>query len=147
MSGPFIFVSTYKVKEGQLEAYKSWTLGLVQYVEANEPRLVAFNLFVNDEGTEVAGIQIHPDAESMQRHMDVVREYIETAYGEFLEAPTMLLACGEGDDARQMIQQLTPPGFSLVGMPRHVGGFTRSSAEVMGNSVLPARGAWRFDCR
>ena len=128
MSGPFIFVSMYKVKEGQLEAYESWTQGLIDYVEANEPRVVAFNLYVNDEGTQVAGVQVHPDAASMQRHMEVVREYIETAYGEFLEAPTMLLVCGEGDDARNMIQQLTPPGFSAVGMQQHIGGFTRSSA-------------------
>lgn len=128
MSGPLIFVSTYKLKGGQLEAYKSWTQGLVEYVQANEPRMVAFNLYVNDEGTEVAGIQVHPDGESMQRHISVVREYINTAYGEFLEAPSILLVCGEGDDTRQMIQQLTPPGFPLVGMPQHIGGFTRSSA-------------------
>lgn len=124
----FIFVSTYTIKEGRLEAYKSWTQGLVEYVEANEPRMVAFNIYLNDEGTEVAAIQVHPDAVSMQRHMAVVREYISTAYGEFLEAPQILLACGEGDEARQMIQLLTPPGFSVVGMPQHLRGFTRSSA-------------------
>lgn len=128
MAGPFIFVSTYTIKEGQLEAYKSWTQGLIEYVEANEPRMVAFNLYLNDQGTEVAAIQVHPDAASMQRHMEVVRQYISQAYGEFLEAPQILLACGEGDDARQMIQLLTAPGFSVVSMSQYLRGFTRSSA-------------------
>jgi hypothetical protein len=104
MCGPFIFV----------EAYEAWVQGLVQYVQANEPRMVAFNLYLNEAGTEVAAVQVHPDAASLQRHMEVVREYIETAYGEFLEEPFMILACGEGDDTRQMIQQLTPPGFPVV---------------------------------
>jgi hypothetical protein len=47
--------------------------------------MVAFNLYLNDEETHVAGIQVHPDPQSMQRHTDVVRDYVKTAYGEFLE--------------------------------------------------------------
>jgi hypothetical protein len=127
MAGPFIFVSSYGLKEGQLENYTKWTEGLIRYVEANEPRMVAFNLYLNDAGTEVTSVQVHPDAGSMERHMQVVRQYIETAYGEFLDAPTILLVCGEGDAARQMIRQLTPPGFALVEMPKHIAGFTRSA--------------------
>jgi len=33
MTKPFIFVSTYKLKEGQLESYKAWVKGLCEYVE------------------------------------------------------------------------------------------------------------------
>jgi proteasome lid subunit RPN8/RPN11 len=127
MSRPFIFVSAYRVKEGQLENYRKWTQGLVESVEAKEPRMLAFNLYVNDQGTEVAGVQVHPDASSMELHMQVVRQYIETAYGEFLDAPTMLLVCGEGDATRQMIRELTPTGFSPIEMPQHIGGFTRAA--------------------
>ena len=127
MTQPFIFVSTYKLKEGQLENWKVWTEGLVEYVESKESRMIAFNLYVNEEGTEVTGIQIHPDAASMQSHMEIVGDYIRAAYGDFLEFPNVLLACGEGEEARQMIQHLTPPGFPLIAMPHHVAGFTRSS--------------------
>lgn len=125
MSGPFIFVSSYKLKDGELANYKKWTEGLIEYVEAKEPRMMAFNLFQNDEGTEVTSVQVHPDASSMELHMQIVRQYIATAYGEFLEAPTVLLVCGEGNAARQIIRQLTPPGFSVIEMPQHIGGFTR----------------------
>lgn len=128
MSRPFIFVSTYKLKEGRLENYRRWTEGLIQHVETNEPRVEAFNLYVNDSGTEVTSVQVHPDAGSMELHMQIVRQYIETAYGEFLDAPTVLLVCGEGDAARQMIRDLTPPGLSPIEMPRHIGGLMRSSS-------------------
>lgn len=62
--------------------------------------------------------------------MQVMHQYIETAYGEFLDYPTVLVVCGEGDGARQMVRQMTPPGFSLSEMPQHLGGFTRSAAAV-----------------
>ena len=126
---PFFFVASYQLKEGQLENYAEWTKGLIDYVEAKEPRMVAFNVFVNDAGTEVAAIQVHPDARSMELHMQVVREYIDKAYGDFLESPTMVLVCGEGDAARHMIREVTPPEFPLNNLPRHVGGFTRSAAQ------------------
>jgi hypothetical protein len=55
-------------------------------VESNEPRLIAFNLYLDDEGSSVTGVQVHPDAQSMVSHMQVVRDYITTAYGDFLES-------------------------------------------------------------
>ena len=66
MNGPFKFVATYKLKAGQVESYREWAKGLCAYVESNEPRLIAFNLYLDDDSTSVTGVQVHPDAESMQ---------------------------------------------------------------------------------
>ncbi len=128
MTSPFILVSRYKLKKGQLDDYQGWVKGLADFVESREPRVIAFHVYANDEGTEVTGIQVHPDAESMEAHMDVVREYIQTAFGEFFESTDLLLACGEGEAARAMMKEITPPNTPLTAMPRHLGGFTRSSA-------------------
>ena len=65
MSGPFIFIATNRLKPGKLAAERERVPSLVDFVEANEPRLIAFNEYVNDDGTEVAVVQIHPDADSM----------------------------------------------------------------------------------
>jgi hypothetical protein len=62
---PFIFIATNRLKPGKLADERKRVPGLVDFVEANEPRLIAFNEYVNDDGTEVAVVQIHPDAESM----------------------------------------------------------------------------------
>lgn len=34
MVGPFTFVTTYKLKPGQVESYKEWVKGLCAYVES-----------------------------------------------------------------------------------------------------------------
>ena len=86
MSGPFIFIATNRLKPGKLDEEKARVPGLVDFIEANEPRLLAFNEYSNEEGTEVAVIQIHPDADSMASHMEVVAERAAAAYAETVEA-------------------------------------------------------------
>ena len=66
MSGPFIFIATNRLKEGKLEDERERVPGLVEFIEENEPRLLAFNEYANDEGTEVSVVQVHRDAESME---------------------------------------------------------------------------------
>ena len=46
MSEPFIFIGTHTIKEGKLEDFKKSCGELLEVVEANEPRLIAFNLYV-----------------------------------------------------------------------------------------------------
>jgi len=128
MNSPFILVSQYRLKAGHLEDYRGWVKGLADFVKSREPRMIAFHVYANDEGTEVTGIQVHPDAESMESHMQIVREYIQTAFGDFFESTNLLLACGEGEAARAMMKQITPPNTPLTAMPQHLGGFTRPLA-------------------
>jgi len=53
MPGPFIFIATNRLKPGKLEAERLRVPGLVDFIEAHEPRLIAFNEYVNEEGSEV----------------------------------------------------------------------------------------------
>jgi hypothetical protein len=36
---------------------------LSDFIEANEPRLIAFNEYVSDDGTEVGVVQVRPDTD------------------------------------------------------------------------------------
>ena len=74
MTGPFIFIATNRLKEGKLDREKKRLPGLIDFIQANEPRLIAFNEYANEEGTEVAVVQVHPDADSMDFHMNVIAE-------------------------------------------------------------------------
>ena len=73
MSGPFIFIATNRLKPGKLDDERARVPGLVDFIEANEPQLIAFNEYVNEEGTEVAVVQVHRDADSMAFHMGRAR--------------------------------------------------------------------------
>ena len=129
MSEPFIFIGSHRLKEGKLQDFQKSFGELVEVVQANEPRMVAFNGYANDEGTEVAVVQVHPDAASMEFHMQVVREHIEHAYEELLEETTNIQVFGElSDAARGMMQHLAGSGVPLSVKPNTLGGFTRSDA-------------------
>jgi quinol monooxygenase YgiN len=86
MSAPFIFIGTHKVKPGKLEEFKAWFANYIDTtVEPNEPRLLSFEAYEDAEANTVTVVQVHPDAESMVHHMEVITEHIATVYANFLE--------------------------------------------------------------
>jgi hypothetical protein len=132
MSAPFIFIGTHRLKAGKLEAFKQSCGGLAQFVESNEPRMIAFNLYSNKDGTEVSVVQVHPDAESMLFHMQLLHEHIASAYDEDspLDVTTSIHVYGTpSDTVLEMIKQFNPEGPPLIVKPLPLGGFTRSAAE------------------
>ena len=118
MSGPFIFIATNRLRPGKLDDERKRVPGLVDFVEANEPQLIAFNEYVNDEGTEVAVVQIHPDAESMAFHMEVIAERAAAAYAATVDATT-------SNAVLEMLERQAGAGVPLTVKSFHLGGFTR----------------------
>jgi biotin carboxylase len=126
VSGPFIFIATNRLKPGKLGDERVRVPGLVEFVEANEPRLLAFNEYVDEEGTEVAVVQVHPDADSMAFHMEVVAERAAAAYAETVEATTGIEVFGAPSDAvLEMLRRQAGAGVPLRVKPLHLGGFVR----------------------
>src|SRR6266700_6280222 len=121
MAGPFIFIATNRLKAGKLQAERRRVPGLVEFIEANEPRLIAFNEYTNEEGTEVGVVQVHPDTDSFELHMEVVRERAARAYEETLDATTGIQVFGTPTDTilemlaraaggRSIHREAAPPG-------------------------------------
>jgi hypothetical protein len=125
MSEPFIFIGTHSLKEGKLEDFEKYEHELVELVEANEPRLIAFHIFLNQDGTQAATVQVHPDADSMEFHMQVLGQKISEAY-EFLERTERIEVYGTpSDQVLEMMRQLAGSGVPLSVKVNHLGGFTR----------------------
>jgi hypothetical protein len=126
MAGPFIFIATNKLKTGKLEAERRRVPGLVDFIAANEPRLIAFNEYANDEGTEVGVVQVHPDADSFEFHMGTVRERAASAYAETLDATTSIQVFGEPTETiLDMLRRAAGGGVQFTVKQHHLGGFTR----------------------
>ena len=86
MTSPFIFIGTYEFQPGKAEEFKTyWKEFWSTVVEPREPRLLAFNAYVDSEDSRVTIVQVHPDAESMAFHMSVIPEHVAKAYAEVLE--------------------------------------------------------------
>lgn len=111
-----------------LDAERRRVPGLVAFVEANEPQLIAFNEYVNDNGTEVTVVQVHPDAASMQNHLAIIGQRAAQAYAEMLDATVAVQIYGPIDP--QMLATMrtqTGEGVSLTVATEHLGGFTRGT--------------------
>jgi len=127
MSGPFIFIATNRLKKGAFEDEQRRVRELCDFIAVNEPRLIAFNEYVNEDRTEVAVVQVHPDAKSMEFHMGVVRERAQRAYGDTLDATTSIQVYGMPSDAvLESLRHQAGAGVPLRVNPQHLGGFTRS---------------------
>jgi hypothetical protein len=85
MTGPFIFIATNRLKQGKLDSEKRRLPDLIEFIQANEPRLIAFNEYADEGGTEVAVVQVHPDADSMAFHMNLIAERAASAYADTID--------------------------------------------------------------
>jgi hypothetical protein len=130
MSPPFIFIATNRLKAGQLDRERQRVPGLVEFIEASEPRLIAFNEYVNEAGDEVTVVQVHPDAASMEAHMELVRERAQAAYGDTLDATVRIQVFGRPTEAMlESLRRQAGSGVEISINAEHLGGFTRSAAQ------------------
>lgn len=71
MAGKVTFVGTYTIPEGGLEEWKAAISDMVDFVKANAPRLISFEVFLSEDGREATSVYTHPDTESFEQHLQV----------------------------------------------------------------------------
>jgi hypothetical protein len=71
MSNLILYLDTSDVREGALEELQAGMKELADFVEANEPRIIAYNVYFNDEGTRMTVVHAHADSASYEYHMEV----------------------------------------------------------------------------
>ena len=126
MTGPFIFIATNRLKQGKLDDEQQRVPDLIDFIRSNEPRLIAFNEYANDEGTEVAVVQVHPDTESMTFHMELIAERAAKAYADTIDATTSIQVFGTPSNrVTEVLRRQAGAGVPLSVKPHHLGGFTR----------------------
>ena len=70
-SQPIVYVDTSEVREGRLEELKGAMTELADFVEANEPRLIAYQVYFSDDGARMTVLHVDPDSTALELHMDV----------------------------------------------------------------------------
>jgi quinol monooxygenase YgiN len=71
MSKPIVVIDTSQILEGKLSELEAAIHELAAFVESDEPRPISYNVYLNEDGTRMTVIQVHPDSASMEFHMDV----------------------------------------------------------------------------
>ena len=131
VSGPFIVKTVSRIHPGKAEAYRPVVSEFCKLVEETEPRLLAFHIYVTEDQSSEVVVQVHPDAESMQYHLDVMGKKVrETfAYSDFREPRDLR---EPNDELREWIERVSEEFRSLC---------TRCTGVASRGSLRPERAA------
>ena len=127
MSGSLVYIDVSEVKEGSLDRLEGAIEELAGFIEANVPDVLAYSVFLSEDGTQMTVVHVHAEAESLERHLmtagPVFRKFSDLltlksirVYGEPSERAVELLRekasmLGSGD-----VTVLRPrAGFSRLG--------------------------------
>ncbi len=127
-----LYFDTSEVREGALEELKPAIKGLVEFIEANEPRLIAYNVYFSEDGTRMTVVSLHPDSASLEYHMEVAGPL----FRRFVELVTLSSIHIYGEPSEKVLKQSREKarllGHGTVVVDSLHAGFTRlaTSAEV-----------------
>ena len=71
MPAPIVYVDHSEIVEGRLDELTERLRGLADFVEANEPRIQGYSVYLDPDGTRMSIVHIHRDAASMITHFQV----------------------------------------------------------------------------
>ena len=127
MSKPLIVISKFRVKEGKLEELREYYNKIVDIIEANKPQIIAFHGFLNEEGTEVTVIHVHPDTAAMEYHIQVVKENWDESFGQYTQMVegTTIEYYGTPPESALAINEISKQELTIH--PVHIAWFTHSS--------------------
>jgi hypothetical protein len=133
MSDFIVCIDWSEVHDGKLDQLRVAMKGLVEFVEANESRPLAYHVYFSADGKKMTVLQMHPDAASMEYHMRV-------AAAEFAKVKDLLSLSaidiyGSPSDAllAQLQKKAELLGGEGVAVHEFHAGFTRVSADEDGD--------------
>jgi hypothetical protein len=125
MSDVIVYVDTSDVREGALEELKAAIKELVDFVEANEPRLIVYNVYLSDDGTRMTVVHVHPDSASLEYHMEVAGP----VFRRFVDLVTLSSIHFYGEPSEKLLKQVREKarllGHGAVVVDALHAGFTR----------------------
>jgi quinol monooxygenase YgiN len=104
MFEPIVYIDTSEIPEGALEELKRAMSELVKFVEANEPRLIAYNVYIEENGTRMTVVHVHRDSASLEFHMKVAGPAFPK-FAQFIELLTIDVYGKLSDDLLEQVRQ------------------------------------------
>jgi len=128
MADLIVYVDTSNVREGALEELKAAIEELVDFIEANEPRLIAYNVYFSDDGTRMTVVHVHADSASLEYHLEVAGP----VFRQFVELVTLSSIHIYGEPSEKVLTQAREKarllGRGEVVVDALYAGFTRFAA-------------------
>ena len=87
--------------------------------------MLGFHIYVTEDGNSEVVVQIHPDAESMQHHIDAMGEKVRETFA-YTDFESLEIYGEPNAELREWIPRVAE-GIRFTHYPVHWGGFTRLS--------------------
>ena len=113
---PIVYIDRSDVREGCLDALKVGIRALVAFVDAHQPQMAMYGIYVDETEHRMTVVSVHPDSASLERHIEVgapefrkLASYINLreieVFGELSETAAELVrekaaALGDGSGVR-----------------------------------------------
>lgn len=124
---PIVYIDHSEVREGKLDELKAAYRQLASFVEANEPRIIAYNVYFNEEGTRATVAHIHPDVDSLKFHFEKAGPEF-TPFAQLLRLISIDIYGDPGDEILEQVRQKAAMlGGETVRVHPHHAGFMRLS--------------------
>jgi hypothetical protein len=98
-------------------------------------RLLAFHIYVTEDCSSEVVIQIHPDAESMQHHLQVMGEKVRETFA-FTDFESLEIYGQPNEPLSEWIPRVTQ-GIDFTLHALHWGGFTGSGVAQPADGYVP----------
>ena len=122
-----VYVDHSDIHEGRLEELRAGVRRVVDFIEAHEPRLVAYGFHLDDEAGRMTVTAIHPDSTSLELHLEVGREEFRKL-GELITLREVEVYGSISDRARAMLEQKVAMRGGSVTVTERFYGFARMPA-------------------
>ena len=124
MPAPFILITTHRINTGQVDEFKRLSREYEEFVRANEPDLLAYYAYLDEEMSEASLVQIHRDARSADHHMQIAGEKIVPGVAVTTTVRAEIYG-NPGPVVGQARKANTAAGVPFTTKPDVLGGFSR----------------------
>ena len=128
--GPIVYVDRSDVHEGCLNELKVGIHALVAFVDAHQPQMAMYGIYLDDQAHRMTVVSVHPNSTSLERHIKLgapefrkLAPYIDLreieVFGQLSEAAADLVrkkAAALGDGGRIMLHEQSA-GFGRLRAP------------------------------
>ena len=109
MSDPLVVVDSSRIREGKLEEVKAVIEELVAFVRVNEAQPIAYSIYLDEEGTRMTVVQVHPNSASLERHLKVAGP----VFRKFSDLLTLSRVDFYGEPSAALLEQMREKGQML----------------------------------
>ena len=102
MDEPIVYVDRSEIREGKLDELKEALGELVEFVHTHEPQLLSYGFYIDDTGTRMTLVAVHPDSASLELHMEIAGP----AFRNFTHLVNLLSIEIYGRPSERVLEQL-----------------------------------------